>query len=71
MFVALRSAVHADIDRQIGWAKDQVKRQTRHTALTGILAGVAGLPHSVLLSSVSSLFIPGLQCKPVRSSHTA
>jgi hypothetical protein len=43
VFVALRSAVHADIDRQIGWAKDQVKRQTRHTALTGILAGVAGL----------------------------
>ena len=43
MFVALRSAVRADIDRQIGWAKDQVKRQTRHTALTGILAGVAAL----------------------------
>ena len=43
MFVALRSAVRADIDRQIGWAKDQVKRQTRYTALTGILAGVAAL----------------------------
>jgi len=43
MFAALRSAVHADIDRQIGWAKDQLKRQTRHTALTGILAGVAAL----------------------------
>ena len=35
MFAALRSAVHADIDRQIGWAKDQLKRQ--------ILAGVAAL----------------------------
>jgi len=43
MFAALRSAVSADIDRQIGWAKDQVKRQTRHTALTGIFAGVAAL----------------------------
>ena len=43
MFAALRSAVHADIDRQIGWAKDQLKRQTRHTALTGILACAAAL----------------------------
>jgi hypothetical protein len=43
MFVALRSAVRADIDRQIGWAKDQVKRQTRYTALIGIVAGVAAL----------------------------
>ena len=43
MFAALHSAVRADIDRQIGWAKDQVKRQTRHTALMGILAGVAAL----------------------------
>jgi len=43
MFAALRSAVRADIDRQIGWAKDQVKRQTRYTALMGILTGVAAL----------------------------
>ena len=43
MFAALRSAVRADIDRQIDWAKDQVKRQTRYTALMGILAGVAAL----------------------------
>ena len=43
MFAALRSAVHADIDRQIGWAKDQLKRHTRHTALTGILACAAAL----------------------------
>jgi hypothetical protein len=43
MFAALMGAVRADIDRQIGWAKDQVKRQTRYTALMGILAGVAAL----------------------------
>src|SRR5262249_7570611 len=43
MFAALHSAVHADIDRQIGWAKDQIKRQTRYTALTGILSVVAAL----------------------------
>jgi len=27
----------------VPWTKDQVKRQTRHTALTGTLAGVAAL----------------------------
>jgi len=43
MFAALMGAIHADIDRQIGWAKDQVKRQTRYTALMGILDGVASL----------------------------
>ena len=43
MFAAQRRAVRADIDQQIGWAKDQLKRQTRYTALTGILAGVAAL----------------------------
>ena len=43
MFAARRGAVHADIDRQIGWAKDQLKRQTRYTALMGILAGEAAL----------------------------
>jgi hypothetical protein len=43
MFAALLGAVRADIDRQIGWAKDQLKRQTRYTALMGILVGVAAL----------------------------
>ena len=43
MFAALLGAVRADIDRQIGWAKHEVKRQTRYTALIGILAGVAAL----------------------------
>jgi len=41
MFAPLVNAVRADIDRQIGWAKDEVRRQSRYTALTGILAGVA------------------------------
>jgi hypothetical protein len=43
MFAALLGAVRADIDRQIGWAKHEVKRQAGHTALVGILAGVAAL----------------------------
>ena len=41
MFAPLVNAVRADIDRQIGWAKDEVRRQSRYTALAGILAGVA------------------------------
>jgi hypothetical protein len=43
MFAPLLGAVRADIDRQIGWAKQEVARQTRHTALIGILAGAAAL----------------------------
>jgi len=43
MFASLRDAVRADIDRQIGWAKGEVRRQTRHTALIGSLAAVAAL----------------------------
>jgi hypothetical protein len=31
-----------DIDRQVGWAKDEVRRQTRHTALIGVFAIAAG-----------------------------
>ena len=43
MFARLLGAVRADVDRQIGWARDAIRRQTRHTALTGALAGAAAL----------------------------
>jgi hypothetical protein len=43
MFARLLGAVRTDFDRQIGWARNEIKRQTRHTALTAVLAGVAGL----------------------------
>lgn len=43
MFAPLMNAVRADIDRQVGWAKGEVRRQTRHTALIGALAVVAAL----------------------------
>jgi hypothetical protein len=43
MFARLLGAIRADVDRQVGWAKDEVRRQTRHTVLTGALAGVAAL----------------------------
>jgi hypothetical protein len=37
------AAIRADVDRQVGWAKDEVRRQTRYATLTGVLAGVAAL----------------------------
>ena len=43
MFAPLLGAIRADIDRQVGWAKDEVRRQTRYARLTGVLAGVAAL----------------------------
>jgi hypothetical protein len=43
MFASLLGALVADVNRQVGWAKDEARRQTRHTALTGALAGVAAL----------------------------
>jgi Putative Actinobacterial Holin-X, holin superfamily III len=43
MFRSLLGAVLADIDRQIRWAKYEVRRQTRHAALKGVLVGVASL----------------------------
>jgi amino acid transporter len=43
MLAAFLGAVRADIDRQIGWAKDETRRQTRYTALIGGLASVAAL----------------------------
>jgi hypothetical protein len=41
MFAPLFGAVRADLDRQIEWARVEVRRQARHTALILILAGVA------------------------------
>jgi hypothetical protein len=43
MFAPLFGAIRADIDRQVGWAKDEVRRQTRYATLTGVLAGLAAL----------------------------
>jgi hypothetical protein len=43
MFAPLMGAVRADLDRQIGWAKEEVGRQARHAMLVGILLGAAAL----------------------------
>ena len=43
MFGPLLGAVRADIDRQIGWAKEEAKRQRQHVLLVGIMLGAAAL----------------------------
>ena len=43
MFAPLLGAIRADINRQVGWARDEVRRQTRYATLTGVFAGVAAL----------------------------
>jgi hypothetical protein len=43
MFTPLVNAIRADIDRQVGWAKDQVGRQGRYATVTGVLAAIAAL----------------------------
>jgi hypothetical protein len=43
MFTQLLRAVRSDVDGQIGWAKNEIKRQTRHTALIGVLASAGAL----------------------------
>jgi hypothetical protein len=42
-FASLKDAVRADINWRIGWAKGEVRRQTRHTALLRPLSVVAAL----------------------------
>ena len=43
MFAPLFDAIRGDIERQTGWAKEEIRRQTRHAALVAILLGVAAL----------------------------
>jgi hypothetical protein len=43
MLASLSAAVRADVDRQVGWAKSEVRRRTRYIALIGALAGAAVL----------------------------
>jgi hypothetical protein len=43
MFASLLGAIRADIDRQVDWAKAEVRRQAGYTVLTGVLAAVAVL----------------------------
>jgi hypothetical protein len=43
MFAPLLGAVRADIDRQVGWARAESRRQIRYALLIGAFAGMAAL----------------------------
>jgi len=66
MFAPLVNAVRADIDRQIGWARGEVRRQTRHTALVGSLAVAAALAAigAVIVGLIALYFWLSIQFNP-------
>ena len=41
MFASLLGAIRADVDRQVGWAGGEVRRQVRHAGVVGVLYGLA------------------------------
>ena len=43
MFAPLLGAVRADVNRQMGWAREEVRRQIRYVALIGVIAGMVAL----------------------------
>jgi hypothetical protein len=43
MFAPLLGAVRADMDRQMGWAREELRRQVRYTVLIGAIAGLVAL----------------------------
>jgi MFS family permease len=72
MFAPLLGAVRADIDRQMGWAREEVRRQVRYAALVGVIVGMVALAaigalivglialHSWLAPQVGSLTALGM-----------
>jgi hypothetical protein len=66
MFAPLIDAVRADIDRQIGWARGEVQRQTRYTTLIGSLAAVALLAAlgAIVAGLIALYFWLSLQVDP-------
>ena len=72
MFAPLLDAVRADIDRQVGWARAEIRRQIRYAAFIGVIAGMGALAalgalidglialHSWLTPQVGSLAALGM-----------
>ena len=72
MFAPLLGAVRADMDRQVGWAREELRRQVRYTALIGAIGGMGALAaigvlivglialHSWLAPQVGSLAALGM-----------
>jgi MFS family permease len=72
MFAPLLGPVRADIDRQVGWAREEVRRQIRYTMLIGAIIGMVALAalgaltvglialHSWLAPQLGSLAVLGI-----------
>ena len=43
MFAPLLGVVRADLDRQVGWAREEARRQIRYAVLIGVIIGMAAL----------------------------
>ena len=43
MFAPLLGAVRSDIDRQVGWVREEVRRQIRYVVLLGAIIGMVAL----------------------------
>jgi MFS family permease len=43
MLAALLGAVRADLNRQVGWAREEARRQIRHAMVVGAIGGAAAL----------------------------
>jgi hypothetical protein len=58
MLGPLVGTVRADINRQVGWAKDEVRRQRRHVVVVGVLLGLAALAGSgALIVGLIALYL--------------
>ena len=66
MLASLMGAVRADIDRQIGWAKGEARRQTRHTAVVSALAIAAALAAlgAIIVGLIALYFWLSMQLGP-------
>jgi MFS family permease len=72
MFASLLAAVRADINRQTGWAHEEVRRQVRYAVLVAVIGGMVALTaigtlivglialHSWLAPQVGSLTALGM-----------
>jgi hypothetical protein len=58
MFTPLLNGIRADIHQQIGWAKVEVRRQTRYTVVIGVLAvmGTLAALGSIIVGLIAIYF---------------
>ena len=71
MFAPLLGAVRADMDRQVGWAREELRRQVRYTALIGAIGGMGALAAIGVLIVGLIAFTPGSRRRLVHSPRSA